>query len=79
MTIEIKKPELEALIQERLESGAFQDLDELLTKAIGALPAVGPSVRKPKKNFARFLMESPLPGSGLELRRQKDYPSPIEL
>jgi len=28
--------------------------------------------RKPRKNFAQFLMESPLAGSGLGLERDKD-------
>ena len=37
MTIEIHQPELEALIQQRMASGAFRDVDELLFKAIGAL------------------------------------------
>jgi len=35
--------------------------------------------RKPKKNFTRFLLESPLRGSGLKLERQKDYPRPLDL
>ncbi len=30
MTIEIRQPELEALILEKMESGAFQTVDELL-------------------------------------------------
>ena len=37
MTIEIHQPELEALIQQRMASGAFRDVDELLTKALGSL------------------------------------------
>ena len=34
MTIEITKPELEALIQRRLESGAFQSVEELIEDAL---------------------------------------------
>jgi len=30
MTIEIHKPELEALIQERMKSGAFQSVEDVL-------------------------------------------------
>ena len=76
-----QKPELKAAIQRRLQSGSFHDLDELLTKALAALPddnAERP-MGTPKKNFAQFLLESPLPGSGLKLERRKDYPLPIEL
>jgi hypothetical protein len=38
MTLEITRPETEARIQRYLQSGRFHDLDELLTKALDALP-----------------------------------------
>jgi len=38
MTLEIRRPEIEARIQRYLQSGQFHDLDELLTKALDALP-----------------------------------------
>ena len=38
MTLEINRPETEARIQRCLQSGQFHDLDELLTKALDALP-----------------------------------------
>jgi hypothetical protein len=75
-------PELEALIRERLESGAFQSVEDVLLQALKpSLPSEPPtrSSLKPKKNFARFLLESPLPGSGLKLERRKDYPRPLDL
>jgi len=37
MTIEITKPETEALIQRHLQSGRFHDIDELLVSALDAL------------------------------------------
>lgn len=53
MTIEIHRPELEALINQRMASGAFRDIDELLAKAIDALDepfvSVQPDVKA--KNF----------------------------
>lgn len=33
MTIEVHRPELEALIQERMASGAFQSVEEVLMQA----------------------------------------------
>ncbi len=42
MTLEITRPETEARIQRHLQSGQFHDLDDLLTKALDALP--GPEV-----------------------------------
>jgi hypothetical protein len=43
MTIEIHQPELEAMIQQRMASGAFRDIDELLTRAIAALNEPAPA------------------------------------
>ncbi len=34
MTIEIHKPELEALIMERLKSGAFENVEDVLMQAL---------------------------------------------
>ncbi|MGA7077277.1 MAG: hypothetical protein WBQ43_19620 [Terriglobales bacterium] len=34
MTIEIKRPEIEALIQERLRSGAFESIEDVLFDAL---------------------------------------------
>ena len=35
--------------------------------------------RKPRKNLADFLLESPFAGSELDLERQQDYGRPVEL
>lgn len=44
MHIEIHQPELEALIQQRMASGAFHDVEEVLIHALKAapLPKVSP-------------------------------------
>lgn len=34
MTIEIKRPEVEALIQERLQSGAFESVEDVILDAL---------------------------------------------
>src|SRR5262249_36158702 len=39
MSIEIQKPELERRVREGVASGQFQDVDELLTRALDALSA----------------------------------------
>lgn len=36
MTIEIQKPELEALILERMQGGAFQSIEDVLLHALGS-------------------------------------------
>ena len=80
MVIEIHKPELEALIHERMKSGAFTDVEDVLIQALRSAPVSGQATpRRAKKNLAQFLLESPLPGSGLKIERQRDYPEPIDL
>jgi hypothetical protein len=40
MTIEIQRPELEALIHERMKSGAFQNVEDVLMQALKASPTL---------------------------------------
>ena len=82
MTIEIRKPELERLVQEEILNGHFQNVDDLLTHALQALREKrGPSTAatQPRKNLAQFLLESPFAGSDLDLERQQDYGRPVDL
>jgi len=77
------QPETERLVEDEIKSGHFDTVDELIVQGVEAWREkhqVGRrGARKPKKNFAQFLLDSPLPGSGLKLERQKDLPRPIEL
>ena len=77
------KPETARLVQEEIKRGHFHTVDELIVQSVHAWrekhQREKPRARKPKKNFAQFLLDSPLPGSGLKLERQKDYPRPIDL
>jgi hypothetical protein len=63
MTIEIHEPELEALIRKRMETGAFQSVEDVLVYALKAAPENLPA--RPKQSLAQFLLDSPLAGSGL--------------
>ena len=47
MTLEISRPETGARIERYLRSGQFHDLDELLAKALDALPEPGAPVETP--------------------------------
>ena len=82
MTIELK-PEQERIIQEQIRTGHFRNVDEVLDHALAALreknSVIKSEPQKPRKNFAQFLMESPLAGSGLDLERDKDQGRDIEL
>jgi len=78
MSVIIHQPEIEALIQQRLDTGAFQDVEDVLLHALKSapIPATG---KQSKQNFADFLLESPLSGSGLKLERIGDFSRSVEL
>ena len=84
MTVEIK-PETERLVQEEIRRGHFHSVDEVIVQAVYALrekaktmPARVPP-RKPRKNLADFLRESPLAGSEIDMERQQDHDRPLDL
>jgi Arc/MetJ-type ribon-helix-helix transcriptional regulator len=82
MTIEIRKPELERLMQEEILSGHFASVDDLLTEALRALReknAPAEAATRPRKNLAQFLLESPFARSDLNLERQQDYGRQVDL
>lgn len=79
MTIEIKRPELEARIQKRLQSGVFHDVDELLAQALSALDEKRPPAPEPRQNLADFLLNSAFAGAELDLERRREYMRPFEL
>lgn len=79
------KPETEQLVQEEIQSGHFRSVDELIVQGVNAWrekhqvsPAAAPP-RKPRKNLADFLLESPFAGSDLQIERQRDYSRPVDL
>jgi hypothetical protein len=79
MTIEIHKPELEALIRARMESGRFNDIEDVLLHALVSPSPGDPGITAPKVSLARFLMDSPLAGSDLKLERRQDHPRAFDL
>ena len=73
-------------MKEELWSGHVQSVDELIVHGVQALreksklsQAVTVPPRKPRKNLADFLSESPFAGSEIELERQRDYGRPVDL
>ena len=75
MMIEILQPELEALIQRRMESGHFATVEDVLLQALRTSPE--PELQPTAKmSLGQFLRESSFWGSGLEI--EKDYPSIVE-
>ena len=79
MTLEITRPETEARIQHYLQSGQFHDIDELLTKALDALPEPEAPVTAPHQTLHELCMNSPLRGANLNLERMEDDPRPVDI
>jgi hypothetical protein len=79
MTIEIHKPELEALIRQRMENDASLDVEDILIEALKSTPALPDKPRKVRRNLADILGEPPFAGSNLDLERQKDFPRSLDL
>jgi Arc/MetJ-type ribon-helix-helix transcriptional regulator len=67
------QPETERLVQEEIRNGHFHSVDEMIKAGVysrHAQQTEETTYRAPKKNFAQFLLDSPLRGSGLNLERQ---------
>jgi len=84
MIVELK-PETERLVQEEIERGHVQSVDELIVQGIRALREgshtgnVDFAARKDRKHLADVLSQPPFAGSELSLERQKDYPRQLQL
>jgi hypothetical protein len=64
MTIEIHRPELEALILQRMKSGAFRDVEEALLQALKTSTPVeeasaGPDAKRTGADLIAALQASP--------------------
>lgn len=79
MTIEIHRPELEALIRERMKRGAFQSVEDALIQALQSSPLpvrkdTGRSEETPTATGADLvaaMQASPYKGIDLEPRRDR--------
>ena len=82
MTIEIHKPELEDLIRKRLESGAFQSVEDVLWQALSSAPMQerpeGTTRPRPeeKKSLVQLFADSPFRGLAMDFDRFPDILPP---
>ncbi len=81
MTIEIHQPEIEALIQQRLQSGAFLDVEDVLLQALKSseVPATALSRASEAKNLVELFASSPFAGLSMDFERDKDTGREIDL
>jgi hypothetical protein len=78
MTIEITRPEVETLINQRLESGAFRDAEDVILKALLSSP---PTTPLPDEPPAQDIVElfAPLRGLNLDFGRNPSTGRPVDL
>ncbi len=80
MVIEIHRPELEALITERLLSGPFQTITDLLLHALQSEPVKqeAPKPRNHSNNVIEFFRKSPVVAGEFDRKTSKDTASEFE-
>src|SRR4051794_13395343 len=78
MTIQIQQPELEALIEQRLESGAFRDVEDVLLQALRAYEPEAKTSEPAGKPKSLVEVFAPLRGLDLDWGRNPSTGRPVE-
>jgi hypothetical protein len=78
MTIQITRPEVEELINQRLQSGAFKDAEDVILQALQSSP---PTTPLPDAPPAKDIVElfAPLRGLNLDFGRNPSSGRPVDL
>ena len=81
MTIQITKPEVEALIKQRLQSGAFKDAEDVIMQALQSSQPKPQTTQQlegpPAKNIEELF--APLRGLNIEFSRNPSTGRPVDL
>ena len=77
MTIQITRPEVEALINERLQSGAFRDAEDVILQALQSAPPTTVPGAPPAKDIVELF--APLRGLNLDFARNPSTGRPVDL
>ncbi len=78
MTIQINSPEVEALINQSLRSGAFKDAEDVILQALQSSPPKPAQTDAPPTKDIEELF-APLRGLNLDFSRNPSTGRPIEL
>lgn len=87
MTIEIRNPEIERIVDDAVRSGRYRSAQEVITEAVtswygqrdrGPLPQHEPS-HPHAKNLVELFANSPFKGLEMDFERDKDTGRDIEL
>jgi hypothetical protein len=81
MTIEITKPEVEALISQRLQCGGFKDAEDVILQALQSSPSRTSTTPQPEAPPARDIEQlfAPLRGLNLDFSRNPSTGRPVDL
>jgi hypothetical protein len=85
MTIQITQPEVEALINQRLQGGRFRNAEDVILHALQSSSATGvpaaPASRRPagRKSLAQLFADSPFKGLDIDFERDPDYGRDVAL
>ena len=79
MTIHITKPEVEALINVRLRSGAFKDAEDVILQALQTSPAPEPVTVSRYKNLTEMFEAARGLGDDLDFSRNPSFGREINL
>jgi hypothetical protein len=78
MTIQITKPEVEALINQRLQSGVFKDAEDVILQALQSSPP--PPAEAPPSQSLRQVFEAARGlGEGVDFSRNPSTRRPVDL
>jgi len=78
MTIQITRPEVEDLINQRLQSGAFKDAEDVILQALqSSTPTTPRSDVPPAKDIVELF--APLRGLHLDFSRNPSTGRPVDL
>jgi hypothetical protein len=81
MTILITKPEVEALIKQRLESGGFKDAEDVVFQALQSSPSGAATTPESNAQPTKDIVElfAPLRGLNLHFGRNPSTGRPVDL
>jgi hypothetical protein len=77
MTIQITRPEIEELINQRLQSGTFKDAEDVILQALQSSPSTMPPPEAPAKDIVELF--APLRGLNLDFSRNPSTGRPVDL
>ncbi len=81
MTIHITKPEVEAIIKQRLQTGRFKDAEDVVFQALQSSPSTAATPPESDAPPAKDIVElfAPLRGLNLDFGRNPSTGRPVDL